>query len=210
MLVAGIFVLIAGLVRADEASFSQSISPEDFKAAGLERLTPGERQHLDEMVAAYKKGLVVAAQQTAEEALKAKQQAEAESKAAKEETKAAKQETVAAKAETRAAKAEVVESKGGNQGFFSKAKVKVVPGTKIEYAEITSTIKGDFEGWSGRTVFVLENGQRWQVANSDERYFTPTVRNVPVAIRPAALGGFWMYFPSLNDLRVRVKLLGGK
>lgn len=198
-----LFIATASLSWADEPGFSQSISPEDFKAAGLERLTPEERKHLDEMVAAYKKGLVAAAQNTAEAAVKAKQQAEAEAKVAKEET-------VAAKKETQAVKAQAADSKGGNQGFFSKAKVKVVPGTTIEYAEITSTIQGDFEGWSGRTTFVLENGQRWQVANSDERYFTPRVQNVPVAIRPAALGGFWMYFPTLKDLRVRVKLVGGK
>lgn len=199
----GLFLFVTVLGWADESGFSQTISPEDFKAAGLERLTPEERKRLDEMVAAYKKGLVTAAQTTADEAVKAKQAAEAEAKVAKEET-------IAAKKETQAVKAEAAEAKGGNQGFFSKAKIKVVPGTKIEYAEITSTIRGNFEGWSGRTIFVLENGQRWQVANSDDRYFTPPVQNVPVAIRPAALGGFWMSFPTLDEIRVRVKLLSSK
>jgi len=198
-----LFIATAPLGWADEPGFSQAISPEDFKAAGLERLTPEERKHLDEMVAAYKKGLITAAQQTAEEAAKARQLAEAEAKAAKEEA-------LAAKAETKAVKAEAGDTKGSNQGFFAKAKVKIVPGTKIEYAEITSNIRGTFEGWGDRTIFSLENGQRWQVANSGERYFTPSVQNIPVAIRPAALGGFWMYFPSQGDIRVRVKLLGSK
>ena len=202
MLAGLLFIAVATLGRAEEAAFSHAISPEDFNAAGLQRLTPAERKHLDEMVSAYKQGLVAAAQHTAEEATVAKQAAQRSA----EEALKAKQ---TAEAETKAAKAEAVESKGSNKGFFAKAKVKVVPGTTIEYAEIKSTIPGKFEGWGGRTVFHLENGQQWQVANNDDRYFTPAVQNIEVEIRQAALGGFWMSFPSLN-VRVRVKLLGNK
>lgn len=197
-----LFIAAATLGWTEEASFSQSISPEDFNAAGLQRLTPAERQHLDEMVTAYKKGLVAEAQHTAEEALKAKQAAQHSA----EEALKAKQ---VAEAETQAAKAAAIESKGSEKGFFAKAKVKVVPGTKIEYAEIKTTIPGKFEGWSGKTVFHLANGQHWQVANSGDRYFTPPVQNVEVEIRQASFGGFWMFFPA-QDVRVRVKLLGDK
>lgn len=202
MLAGLLFMAVTTLSQAEEPSFSQSISREDFAAAGLERLTPAERQHLDEVVTAYKKGLLVEAQHTAEEALKAKQAAQRSA----EEALKAKQ---VAEAETQAAKAAAVESKGSDKGFFAKAKVKIVPGTKIEYAEIKTTIQGKFEGWTGRTVFNLANGQRWQVANSDDRYFTPPVQNVEVEIRQASFGGFWMFFPA-QDVRVRVKLLSEK
>jgi len=202
MLAGLLFIAATTLGRAEEAPFSHAISPEDFNAAGLQRLTPAERKHLDEMVSAYKQGLVAAAQHTAEEALVAQQAAQRSA----EEAVKAKQ---VAEAETKAAKAEAIESKGSDKGFFAKAKVKVVPGTKIEYAEIKTTVLGKFEGWSGRTIFNLANGQRWQVANSGDRYFTPPVQNVEVEIRQASLGGFWMFFPA-QDVRVRVKLLGNK
>jgi len=112
----------------------------------------------------------------------------------------------AAQAETKAAKAEVTESKKSSQGFFAKAKVLLVPGTQIEYAVIKTTITGKFEGWEGHTMFHLANGQRWQVVNSNENYFTPPKENVEVEISPATLGGFWMNFPALKT-RVRVRLL---
>ena len=216
MLAGLLFIAATTLGRAEEAPFSHAISPEDFNAAGLQRLTPAERKHLDEMVSAYKQGLVAAAQHTAEEALVAQQAAQRSAEEALKDKQAAQRsadEAVKAKqvaeAETKAAKAEAIESKGSDKGFFAKAKVKVVPGTKIEYAEIKTTVLGKFEGWSGRTIFNLANGQRWQVANSGDRYFTPPVQNVEVEIRQASLGGFWMFFPA-QDVRVRVKLLGNK
>ncbi len=208
-----VFLITAVLGRAGEEDFSRSISPEDFAAAGLNRLSPAELKRLDELVLAHKNGVIAAARRSAEEARLAEQAAEAEARKAKAaaETKASKAEAEArtAIAEAKAAKDEAAESKKKNQGFFAKAKVMLVPGTQIEYAEIKTTILGSFEGWAGRTIFNLANGQRWQVANSDDRYFTPPKRNVEVEIRPAALGGFWMFFPALKT-RVRVKLLGEK
>jgi hypothetical protein len=196
---------------AGEPDFTQSISEADFTAAGLERLTPDERRHLDRLVAASQRILVADALRSAEEARVAKQKAGealAAKSAAEAEARVMKEAAKAAKHEAELSKAESVEAKA-SKGFFAKAKVMVVPGTQIEYAEITSTVDGPFEGWNGRTIFRLANGQRWQVANSDERYFVPPQKAVEVAIRPAGLGGFWMYFPSLSK-RVRVKLLGEK
>ncbi|MEJ1974150.1 MAG: hypothetical protein WDM96_17345 [Lacunisphaera sp.] len=195
----------SSLARAEEG-FTQSIPPEEFKAAGLNRLTADERKHLDELIFAYKNGLVVAARRSEEEALKAKQAAEAETRTAKTEAaaKAAK-----AEAEIKAAKAEAVEAKGGSPGFWARAKVKLVPGTQIEYAEIKAVIEGSFEGWQGHSVFRLNNGQRWQVVNDGESYFTPPIKNVEVEIRPSAFGVFGCIYPTLHT-RVRVKLVGDK
>jgi len=50
----------------------------------------------------------------------------------------------AAKEEAKTAK---TESRSSDRGFLAKAKVLLVPGTKIEYAEIRSTVEGTFEGW---------------------------------------------------------------
>ncbi len=201
-LLALVFFGLVILGRAEEPAFSQALSPAEFKAAGLDQLSPEQRQQLDELVRNFKQGQLAAAEKSAEGAVAAKRAAETEAQAAKEEARVAKEEA-------QAAKAQALEGKGSDRGFLAKAKVLLVPGTQIEYAEIRSTIQGKFEGWSGRTIFHLANGQRWQVANSNERYFTPPEDNVEVAVRPAALGGYWMYFLRLNT-RVRVKLLPDK
>ncbi|HTL68443.1 MAG TPA: hypothetical protein VL200_12330 [Lacunisphaera sp.] len=182
-----------------EGGFSGSINPADFQAAGLNRLTPAERQRLDELVAAYRN--------TAEE--KVRRTAEADVKAAQAEAKAAQAATNAAKAEVQAAKAEAGETKRESRGFFAKARVEVVPGTMIEYAVIKSTILGKFEGWEGRKVFRLANGQQWQVMNAGESYYTRPTENMEVEIAPARMGGFWMNFPTLQT-RVRVRLISEK
>lgn len=202
----GLLLVCATLGRMAGADFTRSISPDDFKAAGLDQLTPAQRQHLDALIAGFNQGLATAARQSAEEARIARQKAD-QALAAQH---AAEVVARSAKAEAKALnEAEAAETKAERKGFFAKAKVQVVPGTKIEYAEIRSTVLGKFEGWEGRTIFRLANNQRWQVANSNEHYFSPPAENVEVEIRPAALGGYWMFFPSLGK-QLRVKLLADK
>jgi len=196
---------------AAEPDFTQSLSEADFTAAGLGRLTPAERRHLDQLIAAAQQNLAADARQSAETARVAKQKTDealAAKSAAEAEAREMKEAAKVAKHEAELSKAEAVETKASN-GFFAKAKVMIVPGTKIEYAEVQSKIRGKFDGWNGRTIFYLVNGQRWQVANSDEHYFTPPEDDMAVEIRPAALGGFWLYLPALNK-QVRVKLLPDK
>jgi multidrug efflux pump subunit AcrA (membrane-fusion protein) len=204
-LLSGLVLCCVTLAYAAEGDFTRSISPENFKAAGLDRLTPDQLQRLNELITGFKQDLVTTARQSAEEARAAKQKAE-EAVAAQ---RAAEASARLAKDELKAATAEAAESKTDRKGFFAKAKVMIVPGTKIEYAEIKSTVLGPFEGWKGRTTFRLANGQRWQVFNSNEDYFTPPQENVEVQIRPAVLGGYWMFFPAF-DKQVRVKLLETK
>lgn len=194
LIACGMFAAVAGSGRADEKKFSQSVSPEDFTAAGLDRLSPAEISRLDALITAYKNGAVATVRRSADEALAAKQAA-----------LVAKQ---AAEAEAKAAKDEVVEYKKTNLGFFSKAKILLMPGTKVEYAVIKSTIPGKFRGWDGRPIFLLANGQRWQVANGGN-YYTPAKDDIEVEITQSSLGGYWMRFPALNA-QVRVKLLPDK
>ena len=183
-----VFLLAAVSGFAGEGGFSHSISAADFESAGLNQLSPAQLKHLEELITAYKSPDVTAARRVADEAIAAKK---------------------AAEAETQAAKSEIVESKKNTKGFMAKAKVFLVPGTKIEYMVIKSAIAGKFEGWEGSTVFALANGQRWQVINHGDHYFTPPMDNIEVQISPSAFGAYWMDFPSLNA-RVRVKLLPDK
>jgi len=48
--------LLGASVAAADAGFSERLSESDFKAAGLDKLTPEERARLDELVAAEPRG----------------------------------------------------------------------------------------------------------------------------------------------------------
>jgi len=87
------------------------------------------------------------------------------------------------------------------------SRVVVAPGTKVEYSAMESRIVGDFSGWEARTIFTLENGDRWQVANAD-RYFVRAIANPKVTITPSGIGGFWLQVEGA-DQRVRVRKVGG-
>ena len=87
-----------------------------------------------------------------------------------------------------------------------RAGVVVSPGTRVVESAVESRIDGKFTGWEGRTVFRLQNGQRWQVANSDDEYWRPAVMNPRVRIVASSFGGYWMVVEDFN-LRVRVKPL---
>ena len=52
---------------------------------------------------------------------------------------------------------------------------------------ITAVLQGRFSGWSGGTLFRLDNGQVWRQAASDN-YHTKTRENVPVVIYKSASG----------------------
>jgi len=178
---------LAGRGLADGERFSQSITPEDFAAAGLNRLSPAELSRLDALIAAQKNTANASSRRSTVQTPVPKKSTETESKATSAEARTPQKD---------------------DRAVAPKTSVVVMPGTKIEYAVIRSTIPGEFHGWDDRTVFVLANGQYWQVANGG-RYYSPTKQDVEVEITPSALGGFWMSFPALKA-QVRVRLLADK
>ena len=175
--------------RAAEEAFSRAVRPEEFSAAGLGKLSPEEIARLDRLVRDYRSGALDAARRETEAASHAR--AEAEARAMKAEA---------------AAKAPVV-AEAKKPGRLERAKVRLTPGTEIEYSTVESRIAGEFRGWEGRTMFTLENGQRWQ-ANSTDAYVTAPMANPAVKITPGALGSFWMTIEGVKP-RVRVILVGG-
>ncbi len=64
--------------------------------------------------------------------------------------------------------AETVEKDAG-QPSTASYKERVAPLQPASDA-IESQIDGDFEGWSGETIFKLQNGQIWQQASYDYQY----------------------------------------
>jgi hypothetical protein len=175
LIAAGLFSLVVSTQLAAGESFLEVLPPAESKAAGLDKLTPEERNHLGALVEAYKNNTLTASERAT-----------------------AKSEAVPPTNESSASK-----SKG--PGLLAKAKVLLPLGTQVEYGAIKSTIPGKFQGWDGRTVFTLANGQRWQVANGGS-YYTRSIEDIEVEITPATLGGFWMSFPTLKA-QVRVKLV---
>jgi len=179
-----------------EPPFSQAVPAPDFAAAGLGKLSPDELARLDALVRAYQSGALARAQREA---------AAASARAAAAEAKAAE-----AAARAKAAPAHAPASTAGDKpdtSLLARAKVLLTPGTKIEYVTVESRLAGDFRGWDGRTVFTLENGQRWQAQGGDP-YVTPAVRSPAVKIVPGAMGSFFLHVEGVRP-RVRVAPLGG-
>jgi hypothetical protein len=191
---AGALALTA--TAADTAGdFTKTMTPEEAAATGLGKLTPAELARLKAIVERYKSGEVAVVQVQAEAKVTAVTQ-EAQQKVAAAEAKVKEAETKAVKAEREAVK----KSEGS---LWAKAKVLLAPGTEVEYSTTESRIVGDFDGWEGRAVFVLENGQHWKVANGGS-YTTPVIHNPAVKIAPSKVGGFWM---TIEGVRTPVKVV---
>lgn len=60
------------------------------------------------------------------------------------------------------------------------------PKERGEPDRIESRILGTFNGWNGRTVFTLENGQVWKQADSSS--YDVTLQDPPVVIKRLGLG----------------------
>lgn len=202
MLVAAVWMAATGLASAAEEKFSKTIPPGDFSAAGLAKLSPEELARLDALIRDYKSGALAAAQREAAAAAEARVRAEAKAARAEEEARAAK---LAADAKAKAA--EEAAAKKAETSLLARAKVLLTPGTQIDYAAVESRIAGEFRGWSGRTVFALENGQRWQSAG-EGTYVSPPIASPAVKITPGLLGTFWLNVEGVKS-RVKVVLIGG-
>jgi hypothetical protein len=195
----------ATALRADD-SFTKSLTPAEFEAAGLGKLTPEELAKLDALVHAQQSGVVAKVKEETTKVVAA---------AVREET--TKAVTVQVREETtKAVTAEVRQQvqaedqkaaqKQAPPGFIDRMKVVLKPGTEIEYTTLDTALAYPFHGWEKGTIFTLTNGQRWVVVD-DDRYWAPaTGKPVHVRIVPALLGNFFMEIE--NGGRPRVKFLG--
>jgi len=174
-------LVFAASARAQE-SFTKGLSPADFQAAGLSKLSPDELARLDALVRG--------------------QQAGAVSKATEETTKKV-EATVREKvqAEDRAAAA-----KQASAGLIDRVKVILKPGTEIDYTTLDAVLIPGFSGWRTGSVLTLTNGQQWTVVEKGEDYETPTGKPVHVRIAPGSMGSFFMEIE--DGGRVRVKFRG--
>lgn len=91
----------------------------------------------------------------------------------------------------------------GNVQYRSPTGGTVFYPDQSERSEVEDRIVGVFEGWRGKTVFTLENGQKWQQAESGMRD-TGKFDNPAVKIKPMLMGSWLMYVEGCG-CSVRVK-----
>ena len=88
-----------------------------------------------------------------------------------------------------------------NERVATTAVDKAVKENKVSAPEvIQSRIAGPFTGYSGRTTFTLENGQRWVQSQRDTAYF-PKIDSPPVIIVKSGFG-YRMYIAGGGAIRV--------
>jgi hypothetical protein len=88
-----------------------------------------------------------------------------------------------------------------NEKVATSAVDKAISEKKVSAPEvIQSRIVGPFTGYTGRTTFTLENGQRWAQSQFDSAYF-PKIDSPPVIIVKSGFG-YRMYIAGGGAIRV--------
>ena len=88
-----------------------------------------------------------------------------------------------------------------NEKVATSAVDKAVKENKVSAPEIiNSRIVGPFTGYNGRTIFTLENGQRWAQSQRDSAYY-PKMDSPGVIIVKKGWG-YRMYIAGATDIRV--------
>jgi len=64
--------------------------------------------------------------------------------------------------------------------------------------QFKSRLVGEFTGWSGNTVFRLDNGMVWKQNKSDS-FRTKRIESPMVSIRPGLLGSWWLSVEGFNS-----------
>jgi hypothetical protein len=145
------------------------MAPDDFSASGLDKLTDAERAHLSDWVARYREGAIKGPP------VPGKQREEAAAKAASETTEVAAEDT---------GQATTQEYPGTYETKKQKQKK-----SKVKY-ELVAKIVPYFKGWSGKTVFTLDNGQVWRQRTPGSLRYSGS--DASVIITQNAIGKFKM------------------
>ncbi len=129
-------VIACGLsVAGEPKGLQEKMTPQEFHAAGLDKLSPDELAALNAWLESDHK--------------------------------------------TTAAAAAASTYRRTSQGFLESSSP-----TTVE-----SRLQGEFHGWSGRTVFILENGQIW-IQVEDAEFRSPKLMQPMITISPGLLGGW--------------------
>lgn len=192
--------LLLGAAALAADNFSKNLTPEQFAAAGLNKLTPEELARLDALVHAQQTGELAKAQADAE----AQEQA-AVARARAEASAKVQQETEAKVRAELAAQEKTAPKKGERVSLLGRMKVLLTPGAEVEYAKVETKLAGPFHGYRPGTILNLDNGQSWQVI--DDTYWSPkSEANKPrrVVISPGSMGSFFLDIEGAGSPRVKL------
>lgn len=184
-----------------DLGFTDQLTVEERASAGLDKLTPAERARLDALIRQHETGELTRIRERATQAEAARLAAERQAAAAQAD--AAQQAAAARRATAQASAQETAAAtpKAARSGWLDKIRLK--PGTEIEYETLETELIGDFKGWSVNTVFVLANGQRWKAISGS--YVTPKVPGpLKVKVVPGMLGSFFL---EIEGIRQRPKVV---
>jgi hypothetical protein len=180
MLGVAAFVLAVSLGAMD---FTQTMTAEERKAAGLDKLTPTELARLQAAVERYKSGEVAVVKQAAEQEVA---RAEARVRAAETRQTAAEKPAEAKK-----------------PGWFGALVTLKKAGEKPEKAEaLEMPLAGDLQSFRGRRRFELQDGQVWRMIE-DGSYAGPVLKSPTVSITPGIFGVYWL---QIREAALRVKV----
>jgi len=88
----------------------------------------------------------------------------------------------------------VKEEKKKNMGFRQEESDREI---------IQTSIVGEFNGWQGKNIFHLENGQIWKQAERT-KFYIPKRNNPKVTLKPKSMGSWVLYVDGFGR-GVRVK-----
>ena len=184
----GLFLLATSLFLAGCSlpfGLGQKSTPEERRAAGLEQLSPEQQAALDGLAERFAR---VGARQVREQA---RQEVRAEAREeVREEVKQEVRDEV--KREMNAAEKTRAVAQAG------------LPPAEPKDLTVRSRALGRFNGWSGETVFRLENGQVWVQTDHTDSVWLPTMENPTVEIRRSMMGGWKLYLGGKSPwVRVR-------
>lgn len=141
LLLSALLAIGCTALNAQQAGLQQRMGPAEFSAAGLDKLSPAELQHLEQWLADHDKTPV-----------------------------------------------KVVDA-SGKPVFYTS-------GTKRQ--TIHAHLAGAFEGWHGKDVVALDNGQRWKQVG-DDRPVCKRAEKPAVVVKPSILGNWLLYVEGCSD-----------
>lgn len=97
---------------------------------------------------------------------------------------------------------------GDTAGRQNDSRVRLTPGTQIDYETVETQLVEPFRGYVPGDVLTLANGQRWKVVEG--RYWAPAkaAHARKVSIRPGMLGGFFLEIE--DGGRAKVRFIGAQ
>ena len=165
-----ILAVCAASAAAAPSSPIHALTPEEFSRAGLNKLTPEELSFLDEALAHHQQPVAKEPAKPADKVVLSTDQASAAFGA----------EQVTKKAPAKPAEQVVKSTDKAAAAFGAEQVVKEKPAATEQ--ELHAHIEGTIESFTGRAVFVLDNGQIWQQRMAETVYFTPKLENPEVII----------------------------